>query len=253
MRKVLFIAACMVSMTGAQKIEVGLDAGYGLGIGADLVGKNIEMNSSYQVTKYEEVYASGGNGLKIGAEAAYFFLDNIGIMVASGYSMLGSYTTENNDPTTADKLTVTTSFVPVNVGLKLRAKIGRFVPYMYLAPGLYYPKKSGTETITGQTDIKWTWEYDRGFGFTAGIGAVYTIAGKIGAKLEITPTYVFANQTKYASEQDGTTHTTVYWNDKEQLPTSGGEPVYKHGQPRDSFSSIAVRAGICYGFSWGTR
>jgi hypothetical protein len=182
----------------------------------------------------------------------YYFLDNIGIMAACGYSMLGGYTTESTDestdPTSTDKLTVHVRCVPINIGLKLKTKIGNFEPYMYLAPGVYYPEKSSTETITGQSDKTGTWEYDRGFGIAAGIGTVYRISGKIGIKVEIAPTYAFANLTQYMWEQDGTKHTTIYFNDTRKLPASGGDPLYTHGQPRDSFSSVSVKTGICYGF-----
>ena len=111
MRKVLITAGIvlMVSVVTAQKLEVGIDGGFGFGYGAPLVGDNIELDSSGGILKYEQVYASGGGGVKIRGDVVYFFTENAGIMVASGYSLKSSYTTELKDPFGAITLNGTTA------------------------------------------------------------------------------------------------------------------------------------------------
>ena len=92
MRKVLCAAgiALVVSVTTAQKLEVGLDGGYGFGFVTAQVGTNISYDAT-STSIYEQVYASGGEGIKIRGEVDYFLSENIGIMVVSGYSMGGKY------------------------------------------------------------------------------------------------------------------------------------------------------------------
>ena len=121
MRKVLIAAGVvsMVSMAMAQKLEVGVDGGYGFGYGAPLLGNNIERDSIGGNLKYEQVYASGGMGVKIRGEVVYFLTENVGIMVASGYSIKNNYSTELKDPWGAITLKGTASYLPINIGVVL--------------------------------------------------------------------------------------------------------------------------------------
>ena len=251
MRKVLMAAGVvsMVSLSMAQHLEIAVDGGYGFGAGTALVGRNVEYDQTWNRIKFEQVYASGGKGVKITGEAAYFLTENVGIMVASGYSMKSSYTTLYKDPSGSISMKGTMSYLPVNVGLKFRVTMGSHVlPYVYVAPGIYLPEK--TETTTNPTDTtERTYTYAMGFGVSAGVGAEIILplfSDRVGIKVEFAPTYAFASPTKYTeniTRSTGTTTTTyTYKNDTppEQL-TSTEIP----DQPHDSYCSMAVRAGVC--------
>jgi hypothetical protein len=255
MRKV-FIAAgivSMVSMATAQKLEFGVDGGYGFGYGASLVGQNIERDSSGSTIKYEQVYASGGRGVKIRGEVVYFFNENVGIMVASGYSMKSNYTTEIKDPFGAITLKGTTSYLPINIGLKFRAKMGimgiNVVPYAYVAPGIFFPKKTETATDPTNGTTVLTYSYAKGgFGVSAGVGTAVMLSNSVGIKVEFSPTYAFANPTKYRKEVNHPGYppidsTYTYKNDTPPEKLAPGEVS---DQPHDSYCSMVVRVGIVY-------
>jgi hypothetical protein len=254
MRKVL-MGACVVSMVSlsmAQHLEVGVDGGYGLGVGTALVGHNSEMEAGYTMTRYEEVYSPGGAGLKMGGEVTYFLNDNIGIIAAAGYSMRGGYSTEYNDPEPSDTVqnTIHSSYLPINAGVKIKAKMGIIEPYLYLAPGVYFPKRDSTYikiTATTWDTAKTTIFYRLGWGVSAGIGAVIRVSEKVGIKLEITPTYAFAKESKREKVSGGIKETYIYKDDAKEFPTT--TPVntwYRHDAPRDSYSSVAVKIGVCF-------
>jgi hypothetical protein len=265
MRKV-FIAAGVVSMVSlamAQKFEVGVDGGYGFGYGGALVGDyTVRDTSGYNTVdlKNEQVYASGGTGKKIRGEVAYFLTENVGIMVASGYSMKSSYTTGVTDPYGSILTKVTTSYLPVNIGLKFRAKMGiggiKVVPYVYVAPGIYFPKKtkdttynSGSMSYTGVV----TYTYSGGFGVSAGIGAAIMLpllSNRVGIKVEFSPTYAFASPTKYRVQGSSTgllpTDTTYTYKNNSLHDINGNLPAgVAIDQPHDTYCSMAVRVGLC--------
>lgn len=254
MRKVL-MGACVVSMVSlsmAQHLEVGVDGGYGFGVGTALAGHNSEMDANYMTTKYEEVYLPGGAGLKIGGEVTYFLNENIGIMAASGYSMLGGYSTKNMDQQPSDTVqnTIHSSYLPINIGVKFKTKIGIIEPYCYLAPGVYFPKRDSTSihsSTTGRDTTKITYSYALGWGFSAGIGAVIRVSEKVGIKLEITPTFAFARQSQYVKEFGGTTSTYIYKDNMAPIPATNKDNTwYIRNAPRDLYSSVAVKAGVCF-------
>jgi len=259
MRKVLIAAGIvsMVSMAMAQKLEVGIDGGYGFGFGGALVGDNIERDSMGGNLKYEQVYASGGTGIKIIGEVAYFFTENVGIMVVSGYSMKDSYSTELKDPWGSITFKGTTSYLPINIGLKFRAKMEIIgidvVPYAYVAPGIYFPKKTDDTTTAADTIMR-TYTYGNGgFGVSAGIGAVFVLpilSNRVGIKVEFSPTYAFANPTKLrvqAKHAAGSPTDITYTYKNNTIPNSDGSlpPGVAIDQPHDSFCSMAVRVGVC--------
>jgi hypothetical protein len=260
MRKVLIAAGVvsMVSMATAQKLEVGIDGGLGFGYGAPLVGNNSELDSMGGTLKYEEVYASGGMGVKIRGEVVYFFTENMGILVASGYSMKNNYSTEVRDPSGGGiTMKGTTSYLPLNIGLKFRAKTGimgiNVVPYAYVAPGIYFPRKTETTTVPSDTTVV-TYFYEKGgFGVSAGVGAAIMLpflSNRVGIKVEFSPTYAFANPTKYRKQVSRMGYppidsTYTYKDDKDDTPPEKLAPGVVGNQPHDSFCSMAVRVGVC--------
>jgi hypothetical protein len=246
------VGACVVSIVSlstAQHLEVGVNGGYGLGWETPLMGSNAAKDSTYNYAKYEEVYSPGGAGLKIMGEVTYFLNENMGIMVASGYSTLGGYSMETKQPLDTVHNTIHSGYLPINIGVKFKVKMGIIEPYLYLAPGVYFPKRDSTYihlTDFSRDTTKVTYHYALGWGVSAGIGAVLMVSEKVGITLEVTPTYAFAKQTKYVRESRGITKTTVFQDDKPKLSDNQGSTTYAHDAPHDSYSSVAVKAGVCF-------
>jgi outer membrane protein W len=183
-------------------------------------------------------------------EVTYFLNDNIGIMAASGYSMLGDYSMKKEKPLDTLQNTITSlGYLPINIGVKFKAKMGKMEPYLYLAPGIYFPGKRDS-TAVHATDLrrdttKITTSYSMGWGVFAGIGAVVMVSEKVGIKLKILPTFAFATRSQYVSEYMGAKYTYIYKDDRAGLPANTTDTGYGHDAPRDSYSSIAVKAGVC--------
>jgi hypothetical protein len=256
MRRVLMMAVgviSMVSMVAAQKLEVGIDGGYGLPAGTFLVGHNTIIDTNtYGPKTVEELYSPGGKGWKITGEVVYYPLENLGIIVISGYSMNNRYDTiyayENKSSMITD--TVTTSHIPLNIGVKIKTKIGIAEPYVYVAPGVIFPKKTENSWNAGVT-IKRTYSYSMGFCVTAGIGAAIMVTDKIGIRAEFTPTYAFASPTQYKEEQTyltignipTTTTRIIKYVDNKPLSDLNADEI--QNRPHDSFCSMAFKIGLC--------
>jgi hypothetical protein len=252
---VVMSGVSLVSMSGAQKFEIGIDGGYALGIG-DSVGKNCTLDPLFNPLSWEDVYGSQGNGWKIRGEVTCWINDGFGVMAMSGYSWGGGYSTKQKFSSYSISTTVTTSYVPVNLGIKLRSPaMGPIRPYIYVAPGIYFPKKRQKDYNTSLaanpppnvTDFK----YSLGFGFTAGVGAVCSLNDRMGIKLDIAPTYAFANVTQFTYGDpyaNPKTKTYIYKNDTPNLPQSTPETIYLNGQPRHRFISVAAQLGMTYTF-----
>jgi outer membrane protein W len=248
----LFIAALsvvsMVTFSMAQKFEAGFDIGLGIGVGGYLKGFSVTIDSSGAATDYKQVYGSGGGGVKGMVDFTCFITENIGILAMTGYSMLGNYTTGSQYPSGSNQNTVVASYVPINLGLKFKAKFGSIMPYLYLAPGVYLARAIGIRTFTESPDYVETYSYAPGFGFSGGIGAGYNLSDKLGLRVELAPTYAFANLAKTTFEQDGITYTIIYKNNTIDLPADTETTSYRRNQIRDSFSSIAAKVGLFFAF-----
>ena len=257
MKKVFMWAwvVTMACLSMAQHLEVSVDGGYGLGFGTALAGRNSLLDSNtWMATEYEEIYSPGGAGLKMSGEVTYFLNDNIGIMAASGYSMFGGYSSKyqvtGQSPSDTNLTTTESSYMPINIGVKFKVKMGIIEPYLYLAPGVYFPERDSMyiqTTATWRDTIKTTYFYELGWGVSAGIGAVLRLSEKVGVRLEITPTYAFARQSKYEKEQGGLKSTYIYKKDTGKFPDPPNSlTYYLHDAPRDSYSSVAVKGGVCF-------
>jgi outer membrane protein W len=268
MRKLGCVVACIVvffsmAMAGLNlKWEAGANLGYGLGVGGQNSGfgggslANTEQDLAGNYTKYDEIYASGGNGLKINVEGNCFFNDNLGVMLVSGISFLGGFDEKQVAPfggvLITSETTISTGYVPINIGLKLKTTMGKFTPYVYLAPGMYICFGSGTNKTTGQANTDIAISFNPGWGFTGGLGAMYALNDKWGLKAEITPTYAFANLTQMSATQGGNKTTFIYQNNTPTVPDPSGpasdRKIYDHSQPKVPFSSVALNIGATYDF-----
>jgi hypothetical protein len=255
MRKVCIVlgVVSMVSIAAAQRLEVGISGGYGLSAGTFLAGHTTVTDTNLYTPKtFEEVYSAAGRGWKMTGEVVYYPFENLGIIAIAGYSTRNSYDTiskwENNLNIAAD--TVTTTHIPLNIGVKIKAKLWIMEPYVYVAPGVIFPAKTESSydsTAGSPVTVKKTYSYAPGFSVTAGLGVAVMITQKIGIKAEFSPTYAFANPTGYKEERKdswGTTSRTVtYVTDK---PLSLLQPNEIQNQPHDSFCSMAFKIGLCY-------
>jgi hypothetical protein len=264
MRRIVAIIAGIVGMYSlsiAQSLEIGFDGGYGLPAGQQLSGANFERNNAGDYTSYEDLYSSGGKGLKVDVNATIFLYDNLGVMLSTGYSFLGVFdqkmTYYLNGGATTTELKLNRSYIPLSIGLKVKTKNASIMPgvsiapYLFMAPGVYIPFSTGTDNYIDSTwDV--TEKYSLGFGFTSGIGATLAFGDAIGFTMEINPTYAFADNTETSYTYGGQTETYIYEKNAATLPasvtTGNDRKYYSRGQPRNSFSSIALKFGVSYNF-----
>jgi hypothetical protein len=262
------IVAFAVLKSSAQKFEFGIDFGYGLGIGDTLV--NSLKVSDNDTTMLENSYGTRGNGYKITGQGVFYLNENFGIIAMSGYSWSGGYSDTESVYNGLGRALIdykdvfkrTSSCVSVNLGLKFRTRIWKIMPYIYAAPGLYFPQEK--ETISSfffgsstdpETTIR-TYSFSPGFGFTAGIGAAITVFDRIGVKVEIAPTYAYANVTQYTERTTNilmgfnTTQTYIFKKNGADPAPANPAPntTYISGQPRHEFNSVAFKLGVYYSF-----
>jgi opacity protein-like surface antigen len=262
MKRILVAAvmvASFVSISSARMFEVGITGSYGLGLG-DSTGKNIHFDASGAVLeKFEDVYLALGNGIKVLADVTFYLNESFGIMAMGGYSTGGGYTTEENYGTWGQGFNVKTSYIPINLGIKIRgSSMGGIRPYAYIAPGIYLPKRDDTTSLTGALappvgtpGDHVTYKFGMGWGFTAGVGAEYSITDRINIKLEVSPTIANANITQYTLThgQSGIKETYIFQNDAKTFPPNPPmNTYYRHGQPRNRFNSLDFRLGASFGF-----
>jgi len=253
MRKVLIAVGVvsMFSMAAAQKLEVGISGGYGLPAGTTLVGHNTIIDTlTYGAKKFEEVYSPGGKGWKMTGNVVYYLFENLGIIAIAGYSTSNTYDTINTWENRSNPITdtVTTSHIPLNIGVKIKTKIGIAEPYLYVAPGVIFPKKTESSfDLTTSVTLKKTYSYSMGFSVTAGCGTAIMVTEKIGIKVEFSPTYAFASPTGYEEVRKdtyGTSTRTVKYKDNTPAPLLG--PDEAQSRPHDSFCSMAFKVGMSF-------
>jgi hypothetical protein len=247
----VLVVCAYVTVTMAQMVQFGITGGYGLGTGLRLVG---QVRNSTADTSWEDIYGGLGNGAKIGVDLDFFFDENIGLMISGGYSFLGGYSLKNTWEVSpgveqSQENRFSGGFIPVNAGIKIRKDFGGIIPYIFIAPGAYFPMMNEKLILSDDsTGFDATYKFSTGFGFSSGIGVLLAIGGNSHLKLEVSPTYAFANVTERTRETDGVKTTTIYKNNTAKFPAnSSPNTTYVHGQPRYSLSSVSFKAGLCFG------
>ena len=255
----LFLSLFILCSQAFAEFEIGVNLGYGFKSGSllgDAYGliPDAEYDKTNDTTyvKYNDLYTAFGNGLKFDLYGTYYFNDNIGLMFITGFSFLGGFSAEQSrrvgTTTRIDKYKFTSNYIPLNLGLKFRTQMGKFEPYLYLAPGMYIPITHGHFNDTIDVSMKLT----PAWGFTSGIGGIIQLTEKFGLSFECTPTYSFARLKEYTEEMSGVKTTVVFKKDEANLPKtviSGTEvTAYEHGGPRYAFSSIAAKIGVVVRF-----
>lgn len=255
----ILIFICIVSFQALAGLELGFNLGYGFGTGklySDAYGvipyANFTAITDTTYSEWDDKYTSLGGGIKIDLDLSYYFNDNLGLYFMTGISLLGGSSFEISFPEPPIVYTfkekIRTYYIPINIGLKLHTVTGKLKPYIFVAPGLYIPFGGGSVNDTIDLSFKFT----AGFGFAAGIGAVYNITDRIGLSFEISPTYTFARLREYSEESpSGIKYITIFKKNQGKLPKdeiNGKEyTTYEHGGPRYSFSSIPIKIGLKFG------
>lgn len=223
-------------------------------------------SGDYLYDNYNDEYVSFGNGLKFDLEFALMLNDNVGVILGSGVSFLGGRIIEQieheDDGTQWSlELELDGNYVPLVMGMRLSAELGRVEPYAYIAPGLFFPVGIGGDALeseTGQADELTEIEVDvaTGFGITGGIGVAIPMGKNLGFRVELCPTYAFARveEVTTVTTGNGSTYTvrTIYRDDEAILPSPSisllSATFYNHGRPTLSFSSVGARCGILISF-----
>jgi hypothetical protein len=254
--RMVCIAAAVVSIVftaAAQRLEIGIDGGYGLPAGTVLAGhRTVIDTTTYTAKTFEEVYSAAGNGWKMTGQAVWYPFENAGLIAIAGFSTRNRYDTvsmlESGNNKFAD--TVTTTHIPLNIGVKIKAKIGIVEPYVYVAPGVIFPAKSESSydsTSASAVTVKKTYSFAPGFSVTAGLGVAVMVTPKIGIKTEFSPTYASASPTGYEEvKKDSYGTTTTTYKYKDNTPPSQLKPDELQSRPHDSFSSMAFKAGVYF-------
>ena len=284
--RIFFLSIITALFLTTQVFSKGVEIGFGVGYGFTLGGDKIYLGSgptsgpiymssstekevidsngypSYVCTEYNDLYKTLGNGIKADLNITFFFNETIGLMFASGISLLGGFKSENTlhylDGTKREyNRDMSAIHIPINIGIKLKAEYSNFIPFLYIAPGLYIPigvTVDGTRKNPGEPDYNTTRKYKfaPGFGITAGVGGIIRVGDRLGLKLEVTPTYASARikEMTYKYESGGVQYTSkeIYEKNEKNLKesTSVGNTYtrYLHGIPKFPFHSIAAKAGI---------
>ena len=262
MIKKCFTIAIVLMFVGevlAAGFQLGFGGGYGFGAGRQDVGSSYEVNSNGDYTKYRDVRASYGNGIKLDLDATILFNDNFGLIIGTGFSMLGGYKLTGKGPDWEGETKMRANYLPITAGIKLQAGSGNVQPYLYIAPGIFIPiGTKGTDIFKaeGQPDEedKMEEKYALGFGVSSGLGFLIKVSKVLGLKFECAPTYLFARLKEIRYEwDDGSKTTIILKKNEKKLPEDDitdpdDETYYYHGAPMFSFSSIAAKFGFLFSF-----
>jgi hypothetical protein len=257
MTKSIFIVIAslvIVEQASAVDLQLGFAAGYGFASGRDEVSPSYVMNSDGEYIEYKNNLASYGNGIKFDVDLTIFLNNTLGIMVGTGFSMLGGYSYEREDPAGNSDGKFRSFYLPLTGGLKLQAGFNKISPYIFVAPGLFIPIGVNSvintdNLLTGYTTTEYEYKFAPGFGISSGIGMLLGLTDGLKIRFEFAPTYAFARLTERKRiADDGTVTVIVYKKNKTDIPENSGNTSYTRGADMFSFSSIAAKFGIVLGF-----
>ena len=213
-----FIKTALIAVSLAAPVfcgfQIGVGGGYGLPAGGT---EGAVTENTYDATGIETArdwkFTSFGNGFKIDVDGAFFFNNNFGVMFATGYGLRGGWTTKSNYPNHSNETKYESSCLPLNLGVKIKADFDNLSPYVYAAPGLYFPSLTSTYTTT-QSAYKSveTYEFNVGLGIASGLGVVAFTSKMIGIKIELFSNYAYASVQEITDEitlSDGSGRTVI--------------------------------------------
>jgi hypothetical protein len=260
MKKTIFVLVITLITAGhisAVDLQLGFASGYGFPSGRDqnVVSYTADADGNY--TDYRDIRASYGNGIKFDVDFTIFFNNTVGLMFCSGFSMLGGYVYEQDDPTantSHEEGTYKANYLPITGGLKFKAEWNRLSPYLFVAPGIFIPLGvNGEMTRNNPQNVYRTTEYEYkfapGFGISSGIGMLLELSRIFHLRFEFAPTYAFARLVEEKEiDENGDVTITIYKKNETDLPEDAGNTRYRNGADLLSFSSMAAKAGIVLEF-----
>ncbi len=193
MKKLLLVLVILLVSTSLATAGISLRPNFGLGFGISKdsialgdgqisLSTDKETSAAGVQTKNERIEYSGGAGINFGLGVLIGLTDNMAVEVAGSYVM-GSETDVNidNNLSTPDLMTVknTSSFIPIDITLKLSTELGPLKPYIGFGPtiGVGGQTLMSSKQVAVTTIIKeWEYTYKVGFGWNATIGADYPIS-----------------------------------------------------------------------------
>lgn len=200
MKKLFFLMTLCITLVWYSHVEamqIRPICGYGLGIGAINVylgdggvgglSADTLIDSSGRTTKNENVYYSGGAGLHMGLGILLPLNRNLGVELGGGMVM-GSekYLVSMNDASTTNSVrwSADSSYIPIELTVKLSTEIGRFVPYVGFGPTLAAGGKtvvngSYRDSTDNLTEMTWEYTYKTTLGINAQLGADFKITDSI--------------------------------------------------------------------------
>lgn len=260
----------MVLEAIALDFEIGANIGLGFSVGGDddfrFSWLTFDLDSyerdevvggtePYSYDYYRDEYIGFGGGMKLDVDAALLLNDHIAVVLASGISLFGGERLEQvthfvDGTTQTFELDFDGYYVPVTLGLRMSAELGRIEPYLYVAPGLIIPfgvsaygedDAPNTATVVYEAEMS----VNPGFGVTGGVGVRIPVNRSLDVRVEFCPTYAFARLTEMYVVTGTTTTTITYERNDESVPTG---PDYQHGGPLLSVSSLAGKVGVVFSF-----
>lgn len=271
MKKQVFLSLLLLSLSSFvfSEVEVGVNLGYGFGINGikdDYILPDNEVEATVTTTdpiyyeKYKDVYTSLGNGIKIGIDGTFYLAEKLGVWAGFEFSCAGKTSTESvydyidlNYKSTIN-YEIVANYIAINVGLKLKADIDIFTPYIVVAPGLYIPVGvDGSEKTANNpgADTKDDFEikYAPGFGVKGIIGAQIKLTDMISIRAECAPTFAAARLKEISvRDQDGDNTTYIFEKNEENLPPDANDKEYYHAGPKHVFNSFGINVGVVFGF-----
>jgi len=205
----------------AVDIQLGFAAGYGFASGRDEVASSYIMDNNGELIEYKNNLASYGNGVKFDIDLTIFLNNTLGIMFGTGFSMLGGYSYEQDDPIFGDREgKYRANYLPISGGLKFQAGWNRLSPYVFVAPGLFIPIGVNGEVKNYNlqneyTTTEYEYKFAPGFGISSGIGMLLELSDGLRIRFEFAPTYAFARLTERKRiDNDGDVSITIYKKNK---------------------------------------
>lgn len=280
MKKILIALTIIMFSTSfiiAGQIQIRPMVGYGLGVhqqtivmqdGGVGVGAEVEIDTTGTKTKDANIYYSGGAGLNFGLGILIGLTENLGVELGGGY-VLGSEkevykkTDNSTSPVTTESYKNKSSYIPIDVTLKIMKELGQITPYVGFGPTIAvagktimtYKKESNVTE-----EIEWEYTYNTGFGWNAVLGADYKMSDSMSIFLSLTLHEVAlrldtGKKTKHTI--DGTDQLAGQTTSQKEIEFKEDNPDNPSATPNDptvqntfalSFSSLDIRLGIAIGF-----
>jgi hypothetical protein len=269
MKKLIVAIAVLgicISLPQAQANSLTLRPmiGYGIGTGKMVSGSDQVWTAS-ATTKNENMYYSGGAGIKIGLGLDADVAEHIALGFDVGYSMgLSAEMDKSAGPDYTDKTEVKTSYVPVSVTLKVRSKLEKITVFAGFGPTLLmlpkatmkYDETDGTDVtaIEAETTLK------MGLGYHGLAGIEYGLTDKMSFIVQLRSDQVSVKMDKSKVTKatyngtdmlaDWTTRdkeTTYLEDDTTDAPTNESIPMIEKTEMFPA-NSLAISFGIGISF-----